>query len=364
MTTKHSIIGASSCKRWKNCSASIELSRKAPNLSSKYAEEGTLAHKYAEDYFNHRPVPEGKFEDGAKEYYDTIMNAFLDADCPSHICLESKVEIKSLSVLGIDKAFGTCDAWFVDGGKHLHIFDYKFGAGHYVEADANEQLMYYAQGVIETFNLPGVEHVTLYIIQPRMDNVSSVTIDRSVLRVFIEECAKAITSPPTFKMGEWCKFCPAKSFCPEQLTTIEQTYEVQLNKPVKHQLKTVHMLDDETLLKYLDNADVLYAWITSVRGYAENYVRMGGSLPGYELQESLGNRKWKDELAVQRSFASFGDAIYSKTLKSPAQLEKLGKGLKDQVDALTTREITGVKLKKVVTDGIQINQFSGFSDTL
>lgn len=363
MTNLHSSIGASSAKRWMNCTASIELSRRAPNPPSKYAAEGTLAHQYAEDYFNNKPVPEGKFKEGAKEYYDVIMNAYLNAGIPTKIHLESKVEIYTLSALGPERAFGTCDAWFADD-ETLHIFDYKFGAGLLIDAEDNEQLMYYAQGVMETFNLQAIENVILYIVQPRMDNVVSFTVPRTKITEFILECSDALKAKPEFKMGEWCKFCPAKPFCPSQIAVIEQTYGLQLNTYVKHQLKEPQMLDDATLIRYLENADVLSAWIASVKGYAENYLRTGGSLPGYELAESLGNRKWKDDLAVQRSFASFGDAIYNKALKSPAQLEKLDKGMKDVVDSLTVREVTGTRIKKVVTDGVQINQFDSFSDIL
>ena len=50
-STAHSKIGASSKDRWSQCPGSVRLSEGIPSISSAYAEEGTLAHSLAADWW-------------------------------------------------------------------------------------------------------------------------------------------------------------------------------------------------------------------------------------------------------------------------------------------------------------------------
>ena len=45
---KHAVLSPSASERWINCPASVKLAAQFPNESSRYAEEGTLAHELGE----------------------------------------------------------------------------------------------------------------------------------------------------------------------------------------------------------------------------------------------------------------------------------------------------------------------------
>jgi hypothetical protein len=72
----HSKIGASSMHRWASCPGSVRLSKDMPNTSSKYAEEGTMAHELAEKLLTNQEVDLSQYEDemveAVKVYVDAI----------------------------------------------------------------------------------------------------------------------------------------------------------------------------------------------------------------------------------------------------------------------------------------------------
>ena len=81
--SEHSTFSPSGTDRWVACPASIQLSEGIPDETSKYAIEGTLAHKVCEDYFYHKyegkektpdlMMAEEEMIDCATIYYDCLM---------------------------------------------------------------------------------------------------------------------------------------------------------------------------------------------------------------------------------------------------------------------------------------------------
>jgi hypothetical protein len=189
---KHSSIGASSAHRWIACPGSIKLCETVPPLpSSKYATEGTRAHTVAEAYILGQPIPSYADEamiEGAKMYSRAISERMLNCNEITHpLRLESRVSIPSLD----PGAFGTCDAWFVGDGT-LYILDYKYGQGLSVSPIENDQLKYYAAGVIETFKLINdIDKVSLVIVQPRCGGVSEWECGLGQLQRFVDSARVA-----------------------------------------------------------------------------------------------------------------------------------------------------------------------------
>lgn len=105
----------------------------------------------------------------------------------------------------------TPDLWFYDAlSGHLVVVDFKTGVIP-VEANENQQLMYYAATVMHEEGFD-VKTITLQIIQP--GHPSEVTMNRAELEHWMAEARvaeqrildKDLTLKPTDK---GCKFCPA-----------------------------------------------------------------------------------------------------------------------------------------------------------
>ncbi len=96
-------------------------------------------------------------------------------------------------------------------------------------------------------------------------------------------------------------------------------------------LQPAAKLSDEQLGRVLGFADMVGDWIKSVE--AEAYARaMRGVAPlGYKLvQGKSGNRKWDNEELAAKALGE--EVFYEKCARSPAQVEKLLKAQKKNVD--------------------------------
>lgn len=92
----------------------------------------------------------------------------------------------------------------------IHVLDLKTGKVP-VEVVGNEQLLYY--GVSFANLAPRAKGVTLHIVQPWADNISSWWADTNTLQTFMLEAQKAeaaiLAGDLTFGPSDHCMFCPA-----------------------------------------------------------------------------------------------------------------------------------------------------------
>jgi hypothetical protein len=90
--------------------------------------------------------------------------------------------------------------------------------------------------------------------------------------------------------------------------------------------------------------------MNAVRHHATDVAQSGVEIPEYQLSETIGHRKWKEEEDKVREHLFLkadltDDQVFNKKLKSPAQVEKvLGAKRKAIVDTMTHRPVTGVSL--------------------
>lgn len=360
--TVHSRIGASSAKRLIACPGSLRLSEKAPKQKeSKYALEGTKAHTVAEYMLLGKPLPlwaDSDMIDGAKLYSQTITDVLMNGEIQHELHLESKICISSIS----DQAFGTCDAWCVVDNV-LHVFDYKYGAGIPVSPENNEQLMYYAQGVMETFNI-NVSLVHLWIIQPRCGGVSDWACSymdledfREILEIAVYDAEQQI---PPLTVGSHCKWCPAQSICPAKRKEIEDVFQVQLDAPKPEVKDSPQDLDVSDIIRYIDHAESLQAWIKALKHHLQVLIEMGVEAPGYAVQQGQANRSWREDKLTEL-VGMYGVDLYEQKMKSPAQLEKMKGVDKKAIAEFTERKATEAKL--VRTDGgVNTGLFTAFTE--
>jgi hypothetical protein len=229
--------------------------------------------------------------------------------------------------------FGTCDALVWNPrSRLLSVFDYKHGAGLYVDVYENPQLMYYALGALISSGYNAAE-VELVIVQPR-HTFSEEKVRRwrfSSLELVdfaadLIEAAKATEQPDApLVVGDHCRkhFCPAQAICPAQQAHRKAIAKLEFAPAVGY--------DPAELASILDGLPVLEAWIKSVREFAYAEADHGRPPPGYKLVEKQARRQWKHEDSVVAELVDLtGMSANCFTEKpsplSPAQVEKvLGK---------------------------------------
>jgi hypothetical protein len=352
----HSKIGASSMKRWANCPGSVKLSEGIPNVSSKYAAEGTEAHTWGEKVLRGENVPSSipaSMREAVMVYVDYVRGMLADHGVgDDEFTLEQRFDLSAI----YPGLFGTADCvMYLASRKQLVVVDYKHGAGLPVEvADEhgpNVQLMYYATGAAHSpqFKDKPIDTVKLVVVQPRCQHedgpVREVVVDSLDLLSFAHELAilAANTQKENAPLvpGKWCKdnFCPAAGICP--------ALHSQANEVAARQFDN-HLTDPELLADTLSKLPVVEAWVKSVREHAYQAALRGEKIPGFKLVQKRATRRWADEAQTLRALKDmqFSEKdIFELKLKSPAQIEKiLPKGLKNELKTLTVSESSGTTL--------------------
>ena len=352
-------------KRWINCAGSARLVAEIPpQPSSKHAMEGTAAHELASNCLKlgqdavewvgeEIEVEEKLFKvteemaENVQIYLDTVRGDLEENGLTTEeLSVETKFQVEGIACLK-----GTNDASFSSPMGKLYVYDYKHGAGTYVEVEDNSQLQIYALGAMEKAGWVN-EEVEIVIVQPRyeregLNRVRRWTISKEDLTVFkgavqlaIDRCMDPM-APCT--PGSWCKesFCPAFGVCPAVRTKAMSVVDKD-NKSLV--FPDPAKLTPEEVAKVLEASSLIAAWAKAVRDHAERQaIDLGVNIPGYKLISKKGRRAWIDEMLTENEFEhEFGDAIYDKKLKSPAQLEKVVG--KDRVKELTQIPDKGLEL--------------------
>jgi hypothetical protein len=372
----HSLYSPSAADQWMSCPARKELIKDIPPETSKYAEEGTLAHSVCEAVFREDfykiPVPSELFmqmlgvEDRGAEMlecahgYSSVVQTWLNDSENIGDVLWFGLE-KGIPIYPKKGCFGTADCVIV-GTKGCAIIDFKYGKGKDVSA-YSLQLKVYLAGVI--LNLSGIPegyqcHSVVY--QPRTNPAPKhATYTVGDIKTFADEVWTAITQSEKGGdpiEGTHCFWCPAKRTndinlkCPiikeKPLKLAQENFgkflkDMQVPSPVTDELES-NQKRDEAMMKILALAPL----IAHIAEDAENEfmarLQRGEAIPGLIAVESLGNRKINaenDEQAAELIKQHFGiDAIETKTvtkLKTITQIEKIVG--KNKLDSLCIRPV-------------------------
>ena len=397
----HAVWSASSTAANWTCAGRMAMVSISPDQkSSIYAAEGTAAHEVAEkalrgdkdcskflgdvysiDGFEVEITEE--ITNSAQMYVDYVVE---QNDVASG-CLLFLEERHSLAQL--DPPFdagGTCDATIIKPllGQ-IEVIDLKNGKG-IVEVNGNKQTRTYA--LLALLNAPKelvnqVDTVKVTIVQPRASHkdgrIRSETFHIAELIEWTAELMKAMERSKLaldgFEMingnrtafDTWaaaaltpgnCTFCPAQGICPalrsKALTVSPEVARAWFEDPTLETppmiSNTVPALSPEELAHILDGLDMLEDWAKAVRATAHAMAEKGTTIPGYQLVEKIGNRKWAadDEKIISdlKSVVKLTeDQIFSKKLLSPAQIEKIiGAKRKDEIANMYHKLVTGTNL--------------------
>lgn len=344
----HALLSASGSSRWLNCTPSAKLEDLEPQISSVYADEGTLAHEISElmlknyqqkisqkeyaqalNQFKQHKLYNPEMDDYCEQYIEYVISQHVEFLTQGHenaiLLVEQKLDLTKY----IAESFGTVDAVLL-ANRTLEIIDLKYGKGVKVDAYENSQLKLYALGAIEAYQfLDDFDTVKVTIVQPRMDNISSQVFQVEDLVNWGETYVKVQADLATqgigeFTAGSWCKFCKIQYKCPAMGTMANELAATDFDDAVS-------VLDDSSILDLYKKADLVAAFIGSIKKFVFNEALKGKSWPGYKLVEGKSNRKVIDEDALIANVLTHRktitlDELVNTKLKSFADLTKvLGK---------------------------------------
>ena len=300
MPSEHAKLSASASERWLACTPSAQLERRFPNTSSVYAQEGTLAHTFGEyklrnlfkkEVLDLEPLRQGELYskeiDACSDFYvDYVRTVFNGYENEPHIAFEERLDMTD----AVPEGFGTGDCVIVGDGR-LDIIDYKHGKGVLVDAQGNSQLRLYAYGAYQKYSfLYDIKTVTMHIVQPRLDNVSSETLTATELLGWIEwvkkQAAKAAAGEGEFVPGDHCRFCRAKAVCRARSERYSALADFGFAKSP--------ILSDSEIGKILTQGKQIEVWLSDLMDYAKQRVLDGGEIEGWKVVAGRSNRKFAD----------------------------------------------------------------------
>jgi len=340
----HSPMGGSKAEAFIECPGSVSLGQGLPDLESKDAQEGTLAHALAaeclqsgKDAWNYLDDKKGitkDMTDAVQVYLDDIKsfefqakNAFIEHEfaCPDlHKHFRGVLDFAALRR---------------DTPGTLYLWDYKHGVGILVEVEDNAQLKYYGTGMILDLKKNhdiSIDKVVFTIAQPRGFHsdgpIRRVEYTKEELfdwatTTLIPAMERAEKSNET-KSGEWCRFCPVRfRDCPAHREDMNEL-AVKTYLGQEGVIDKISELSEEQIGRYLKLAEKVNIIKKAMETVAFQRAMAGKKIPGKKLVHSFGNRKWKDEAEAELKKKYKDQAYQERKLLSPSQIEKLPEGKK------------------------------------
>lgn len=312
----HALLSASGSERWINCPASPRLEESFPEETSIYADEGTLAHEFAEimlrldlklmsmtnyrekvEVLRKHPLYYFDMEGEVMVYVNYCKAQFAEAkrlDKHSRILIEEKLDLTEW----IEDGFGTSDCIIVSN-LGIEVIDLKFGKGKRVYATENSQLKSYGLGAERVAcRTTSFNKVTLTIVQPRLDHISSWGLSTKELAdwgntVLKPKAIEAFAGDGAQVPGDWCQFCKVRPRCKAlsdlAMENVRRDFE-EVDDP--------RLINDEELLILYKNADFITKFLSDVKGLILKEALEGKEWPGYKLVEGKSNRQITDEFEV------------------------------------------------------------------
>lgn len=380
---KHSPLGGSGAERWMNCPGSAVLLRQLhlpPSDESDYAIEGIAAHEAAAILVTNNSDAWELV--GEKFYKDTEVTP----DMARHL----QMYVDYVRPYRTDPATSWWVEYRISGDFHplfygqldfaaykpavLRVTDYKHGEGIAVDAEENAQMKYYAYGMLQNPILSETREVTLAIVQPRAYHPDGPIREWTTTADEIAEWGEKELIPAmqaaevdgTLTPGPWCRFCPAKLVCP----VLKALYRAAATANPKD----IAQLTDDQAGRDYELREAVKFYLKAQEDDMMRRLLSGRSVPQAKLVYKKADRVWKPgaEQALKtlagRTEVFSPEDIYSKPeLKSPSQIEALGKAAKELVKEFAFKPQTGYTVALATDKRMAVNREdpkNTFSDAL
>lgn len=342
MARAHAKLAPSAAVRWLTCTAAPALEAGYPSETSTYAEEGTLAHSFAEAAakYSTAQIKESTYKSKlaklkkeklfapemivhAEEYSVEVASLLAKAmyKTPDAFC---DVEVKRDLTEWIPDGFGTADCVII-ADDTITVIDYKYGKGVAVEARKNPQMMIYALGALAKYSaLYDIELVNMEIIQPRLGGMNGWTITAAELTAWAENTLKPAAEEAASGTGKFCpseqacRFCKARGECRARADQIVRVFD---EAP-----ELTNTLTNDEIGNLLEKTKDMEAWLKDLKDTAFKKLSDGEQVFGWKLVEGRSVRKITDERLVGDRLMEYGvpdEVIFPRKLCSITTIEKL-----------------------------------------
>ena len=287
------------------CYGSVRLAKTVPPAPpTKWQEEGTAAHAELERrLLGGSHTTEQAREGAVGVAYAYVQDRLREAEHEGTQQREHRVYFPQL-IVPRDECSGTLDV-MVTADRRAWIIDYKHGAGGFVAAEENAQLMFYAWAALHD-KLHLFDEITLTIIQPnswqdgepirehKTDALELFDFSRRVIHAI--EQAERLHAP--LLPGEHCKFCPAAPVCDarerDAIATMSGARPLSVREWQPADLPKASDLDLGRLGQIVTKAGAIRSWLKTVEDYAEARALAGEiEVPGCKVVEAGARRKWE-----------------------------------------------------------------------
>lgn len=301
----HRKYSASNAHRILHCPGQVSYcATLPPRPDSEASEEGTAAHELLEDCLLGREdvgtdsAPR-ETREAVQVALDYIEGVAIKQGRSLTLLVEGEYDFPQ-NVVPREDAGGVLDVALIDEIAHeLWIIEYKHGAGVFVPAIGNSQLLFGATGLSWHRWFSSIHCV---VVQPRIlwagPVVREWTIDMLDVIEFQARMEKAIAwaasseadqclSKPLVP-GEHCRFCPGEAMCQAReksaLTAAGARSISSFAPPPPPSLGLARL--SEILLR----ADEIKSWLKACESYAYDSAMQNVKVPGYKLVEAQDRR--------------------------------------------------------------------------
>lgn len=350
--TAHSLIGASSAKRWMACPGSVHLLNNHPMPSSPAAAIGTLAHELGENILHERleletqdKEPSADLEQIMCEDYDeaTIENVLMYVNIvwskyklrkqegfEPTLHIERRVHLGSVH----PDAFGTLDAAIICNEGPVDIFDYKNGRRE-VDVEDNPQAMYYAIGLQDECQDQMFTEFHLHIVQPNSGGHKEWQPTLFQLNEFAKELQVAADivysdNAPRIPGPQCNEFCN-RTACPEYTAQRDEAATVvfgELNPIEDEELPLVKPdvsgMDVEQLGRLLELAEFMKSMTSDASSILREKAMRGEDVGNFKLIRGKGNYKLNaDVVGLSKALKLPQAKLSDVKVKSKSAIEKV-----------------------------------------
>lgn len=343
----HAILAPSSAPVWGHCTGSVNAQRGRPDPETPQSREGTAAHwvmaevllnfkhngrgpLLASDYLG-KTAPNGvvidhKMAEGAQVIIDDVLKVCQQYGALQSMLIEQRVTMPRIH----PENWGTLDAAvpLLERG-YIYIWDYKHGHRE-VEAEGNEQLIDYVEGLAEMFAINGAmdQHITvcIRIVQPfaykPSGPISEWVVQLSDLRgpfnLLSARAHEALGPNPTLTTGLHCRDCLAVGDCSAARGLVYNLIDL-VNAPFSMDAMTSADMAAERLILREGKA-VLDSRLESIEETLQHRIAAGDTSAGLILESKPGRLEYAVPEATAVAFAQqFGVDIAKPGVVTPTQ---------------------------------------------